>query len=378
MFKRNNNCYLAAIVLAVFILSLLAVYASSACTKEMKLSARAATLYQPDTDNFIYSKNSDSRLHMASTTKIMTALVTLEKEEDLDRLIEVDPSAIGTEGSSAYLKTGDTVTVRELLYALMLASANDAAVALACHVGNGITGFAALMNEKAEELGLEDTHFANPHGLDDDEHYTTAHDLALIAAEALKNEQFAQICSTYRKTFVTGDRQRTYTNHNKLLKSYDGAIGVKTGFTDESGRCLVGAAERDGLRFITVTLDAPSDWADHKAMLDYGFDCFERVTLASVYEYSYDLPVIDKAGKSVRVSNTSELYKIANKGNHTIKEYVNLPRYVTGNVKPGDALGYVDFELDGESVGRVMLIATEENTIKAERLIDKIKRWIFG
>ena len=376
MYKRNNSGYLAAIVLAVFLLSLLAVYASSAQTKDLKLSARAAVLYQPETKTFLYEKNANEKRPMASTTKIMTALVTLENVKDLSEPVRIDPSAIGTEGSSAYLKDGDTVTVQELLYALMLRSANDAAVALACFVGGDTAGFAAMMNERAEKLGLTDTHFANPHGLDDKEHYTTAEDLAIIAAEALKNEQFTEICSTYKKTLVSGERRRTYINHNKLLYKYEGAIGVKTGFTDESGRCLVGAAERDGLRFITVTLDAPTDWADHKALFDYGYERLERLPLASVYKYSYDLPHI--SGAKIRITNTAELSVIVPKGDHDIKEYIILPRYIIGNIKKGDELGYVEFRLDGEVVGRVPLSSTESVSVKEDGIFKKILNFIFG
>ncbi len=378
MFKKNNNGYLFILAIAIFMLSLLSVYASSAVTKELKLSARAAALYQPDTKSFVYTKNSDKRLHMASTTKIMTAMVALEQARDLDEAVKIDPSAVGVEGSSAYLREGDVVTVKELLYALLLQSANDAAVALACHIGGGIEGFADMMNRKVSELGLKDTHFMNPHGLDDREHYTTAHDLALIAAEAMKNEQFTEICSTYKKTIVTGDRTRTYTNHNKLLKSYDGAIGVKTGFTDESGRCLVGAAERDGLRFITVTLDAPSDWADHKAMLDLGFESMERLTLASIYEYRYELPSTIKEGKAIHVTNASELYKIVNAGKHEVKEYVNLPRFISRNIKAGDDVGYVDFYVDGEYAGQVKLVCTESVSENKKGFFEKIREWLLG
>ena len=376
MYKRNNSGYLAAIVLAVFLLSLLAVYASSAQTKDLKLSARAAVLYQPETKTFLYEKNANDKRPMASTTKIMTALVTLENVKDLSEPVRIDPSAIGTEGSSAYLKDGDTVTVQELLYALMLRSANDAAVALACFVGGDTAGFAAMMNERAEKLGLTDTHFANPHGLDDEEHYTTAHDLAIIAAEAMKLDIFTEICSTYKKTLVSGERRRTYINHNKLLYKYEGAIGVKTGFTDESGRCLVGAAERDGLRFITVTLDAPTDWADHKALFDYGYERLELLPLASVYQYSYDLPHI--SGAKIRITNTAELSVIVPKGDHDIKEYAVLPRYIVKNIKKGDELGYVEFRLDGEVVGRVPLNSTESVSVKEDGIFKKILNFIFG
>ena len=378
MFKRNNRQYLALIVLIVFIFSLLTIYAASAQTKEMKLSARSAVLYQSDTKSFLYKKNADTRMPMASTTKIMTALVVLDEVDDLEKTIEIDPRAVGTEGSSAYLKAGDIVSIRELLYALLLQSANDAAVALACHISGDVESFSALMNARANSLGLKNTSFKNPHGLDDKEHYTTAEDLAIIAAEALKNEQFTEICSTYKKTIITGERTRTYTNHNKLLKSYDGAIGVKTGYTDESGRCLVGAAERDGLRFITVTLDAPSDWADHKALFDYGFASLERLSLASAYEYSYDLPAINKNGKTIRVTNTEELSKIVPRGDYEIKKYVVLPRYITGKVDIGEILGYVSFTVNGEEAGSVPLVATEAVSATKQSVIERIKNFIFG
>ncbi|MBO5101936.1 MAG: D-alanyl-D-alanine carboxypeptidase, partial [Clostridia bacterium] len=170
---------------------------------------------------------------------------------------------------------------------------NDAAVTIACHISGSTEDFAALMNEKAYSLGLTDTRFANPHGPDCEGHYTTARELAKIAAVALENESFKEIASTYKRRFVSGERSRTYINHNRLLYMLDGAIGVKTGFTSKSGRCLVGAAERDGLRFITVTLDAPNDWNDHKELMKLGYDSLERRVLAERGQFSYSLPVID-------------------------------------------------------------------------------------
>ena len=377
MFRRNNGSPFAALLIAVILLSLLTVYATSAEKEKPTVSARSATLYQPDTNTFLYKKNSDRRMHMASTTKIMTALVSLECAEDLDEQLVIPPEAVGVEGSSAYLRLGDVVTVRELLYALMLGSANDAAVALAYRFGGSIEGFADMMNARAESLGLKNTHFTNPHGLDDEEHYTTAEDLALIAAEALECEQFLEICSTYKKSIVTGERERTYTNHNKLLRSYDGAIGVKTGFTDESGRCLVGAAERDGVRLVCVTLDAPSDWADHKSLFDMGFEVCRRISLAEVYEYSYDIYSLAKGG-TVRVTNTDELYKISLGEDMDVKEYVVLPRFISREFKNGEALGYVDFYGGEEYLGRVELCATESVRATKKGLIQRIRDWLTG
>lgn len=376
MFKRNNNLYLSVFLIAVILFSLMTIYAASSTrgnNRSFGISARAATLYEPETKRFLFAEGADLRLPMASTTKIMTALVALENSE-LDESVSIDDSAIGTEGSSAYLRHGDVLTMEELLYALMLASANDAAVAIACHVGGGIDGFADMMNERATALGLSDTHFTNPHGLDDEEHYTTARELALIAAEALKNESFRKISSTYKKSFITEERSRTYVNHNKLLNSYDGAIGMKTGFTKKSGRCLVGAAERDGLTFITVTLDAPSDWSDHKKMLDLGYDTLEKITLAEPSEFHYSLPTLDSEGGTLEIENTDSYSIILPKAEYDVREYVKLPRFAVAPIKEGDILGEVIFTVDGERVGEIKLtaIGTVEKT-KEKGFFEKIK-----
>ena len=208
---------------------------------------------------------------MASTTKIMTALVAIESSP-LDKNVMISDMAIGTEGSSLYLKKGEIMSMSDLLMGLMLRSANDAAAAIAYEISGSIEAFADKMNEKAASIGVTDTHFTNPHGLDDENHYTTAADLAIITAEALKNDTFLEIVSTEKCIIKNFDGEaRLLTNHNKLLSLYDGAIGVKTGFTKKSGRCLVGAAERDGMRLIAVTINAPDDWNDHEALFDFGF-----------------------------------------------------------------------------------------------------------
>lgn len=379
MFKNNYPNILAAVILILILLfSLISVSAAQVSEGGICVSAKSAALYQPDTGRFAFTKNSKRRMPMASTTKIMTALVAIENISSLDEAVEVDESSIGTEGSSAYLKSGDVVTVEELLYALLLQSANDAAVALAVHIGGSVDAFADMMNERAEKMGLSDTHFANPHGLDADGHYTTAEDLAKIAAEAIDNETIYSIVSTYKKTLINDERRRTYVNHNKLLNLYDGAIGVKTGFTDEAGRCLVGAAERDGVRLISVTLDAPSDWQDHEKMLDFGFDRFVGVTLAEVYEYGYDIPLIDKEGETLRVTNTDELSIVYEGDVGKIEKNVNLPRFISSPVKKGDIIGTVSFTVCGRDVGSVNLCAVEDSIVIVEqknifkRIFDKL------
>ena len=207
---------------------------------------------------------------MASTTKIMTAIVTIENL-DLDRIVAVDDRAIGIEGSSIYLKQGEEISVRALLYALMLRSANDAAAALAYEISGSTEDFALLMNEKAAELGLSDTNFENPHGLDSENHYTTAHDLAIISAYAMSNQTFREIVSSRKALIESSAEKRMLINHNKMLSYYDGCIGIKTGYTKKSGRSLASAAERDGATLICITINAPDDWNDHKKLFDYGF-----------------------------------------------------------------------------------------------------------
>lgn len=378
---KNRSTMTRAVIIALvamLLLSFLGLYASADAYTRAKstpsVSAKSAVLYVPDTKQVLYSKSSDERLPMASTTKIMTALVTIS-ECELTDTVKIDERAVGIEGSSAYLKAGDILSVEELLYALMLQSANDAAVALAYHIAGGVEEFSELMNEKALRMGLSDTHFTNPHGLDDEEHYTTAADLAVMASELLSSPTLREIVSTYKKSFVTETRRRTYVNHNKLLLRTDGAIGVKTGFTKRSGRCLVGAAERDGLTLVTVTLDAPSDWSDHEQMLDYGYSLIERIDLADAGEIRYDIPVINGDGTSVGVSNIEGVSVIVGRAKHNIERHVRLSRFLCAPIKKGEVLGEVIFTLDGEYAGTVKLVAENDINIKKtgffSRLFDK-------
>ncbi len=359
--KRQDNFVGIVAVITVFLLmfSLLGLYPSAeAKSSHFNVSAKSAVLYVPEIDSFIYSKNSRERLPMASTTKIMTALIALEECEG-DEVVKIDDSAIGVEGSSAYLRQGDELTMNELIYALLLQSANDAAVAIACHIGGDVEGFADIMNERAESMGLSNTRFENPHGLDSENHYTTAEDLAKIAGMALANPKFKEITSTYKMSFITEERSRTYVNHNKLLNMYDGCIGVKTGFTKKSGRCLVGAAERDGLTFVTVTLDAPSDWQDHKNMLDYGYETLEKISFAEPYEYEYEIPVLDAKCESLIVANEDGASLIREKGDGDFESHVKLSRFVVAPISEGDILGEVIFTIEGKEYARVNLMATE-------------------
>ena len=332
----------------------------------IEISARSAALYVPQTNEFLYTKNANERLGMASTTKIMTALIALERLS-LDHVIEIDERAIGIDGSSIYLEKGEIMSAEALIYALMLRSANDAAEALAYEICGNIEDFCVLMNERAASIGLSDTNFMNPHGLDASEHYTTAHDLALICAEALRNDKFKEISSTYKKDIESNLKTRTLVNHNKLLKRYDGCIGVKTGYTQKCGRSLVGAAERDGLTLISVTIDAPDDWNDHEKLLDNGFSTTRAITIAEAGDLSISLPVINGASEFITVTNKNRIQIVCRSTHPDIQSEITLPQSITKSVQAGEVVGKITYTLNEKTVAETELIAQEGVQIKKKK-----------
>ncbi|HOS69376.1 MAG TPA: D-alanyl-D-alanine carboxypeptidase family protein [Bacillota bacterium] len=264
--KRNT-----AIVMAAVITALSGFFAVQAL---QETSARAAVVMDVDSNRILYSKNMDEKLAMASTTKIMTTLVAIESGR-LDEKVKISKRASYMEGSSIYLREGEVHTVNDLLYAIMLRSGNDAATAVAEHIGGSVEGFAEMMNKKAREIGASNTRFANPHGLDADGHYTTARDLALITCYALKNPMFSKIVSSKKKVMEGPPNEnwdRVMINKNKMLWQFAGGDGVKTGYTNRAGRCLVSSATRDGMRLVCVVLNCGPMWNDSSALLEYGFN----------------------------------------------------------------------------------------------------------
>ena len=361
---------LTGLFLCLLLLSLLPLSASAlpySKTKDVslvtpQLSAKSAVLIDASSKSIICEKDAHTRRAMASTTKIMTALVAAENAE-LDRVVSVNAGAVGVEGSSVYLYAGEKLTLYELLCAMLLESANDAAAAIAFEVGGSIEGFCDLMNEKAKELGLSDTHFTNPHGLFDEEHYTTAYELALISAAALENEEIRNIVSTKKMTIGREDTmQRVLYNHNKMLSMYEGAIGVKTGFTKKSGRCLVSAAERDGLTLIAVTISAPDDWNDHKMLLDFGFLSFERTTLAKKGELCYMLALMGGKESHTALVFADTLSLTLEKGASERVTCVieTFTRYEFAPLPKGKRLGVAYFYLDGEKIASAELVSASE------------------
>ena len=335
--------------------------------ESLSLSAECAVLYDAENRRPLYEKNAGKRHPMASTTKIMTALVALEAMP-LDTVITVPREATGVEGSSVYLKEGERYTLEALLYALLLQSANDAAEVIAYAVSGGILPFAARMNERATELGLTDTQFENPHGLDGDRHFTTATELATIAAEAMENPDFLKIVSTRRYVFtsVDGENPRTLINHNKMLVLYDGTVGVKTGYTKKCGRCLVTAAKRDGLMLISVTLDAPNDWSDHEALLDYGFEHYESRLVAEAGALSLSLPLFN-TNVAAKIVNRDEIRLVLPKGSASPAPIFEVFPNPVAPIRSGAIAGSVSFPVDGGSTVTSPLIFSENIPIQNQR-----------
>ena len=342
--------------------------------RALGISAQSAILIDASTGQVLFESNANQRMPMASTTKIMTAVVAIESME-LSTKIKIPKEAVGIEGSSIYLCEGEILTLEELLYALMLSSANDAAVAISIAVAGSVEQFAVLMNQTAQRLGLENTHFENPNGLDSAEHYTTAHDLAKLTAYALSIPKFCEIASTYKRSIPLNGQPnaRLLVNHNKLLRSYDGAIGVKTGFTKKSGRCLVSAARREDMTLIAVTLNAPDDWRDHKTMLDFGFSNYDSVLLG---DFSMELPLISGERTIVRCASDNKEFKLLPADHGEISCVVELYPFVYAPVELGEKLGDLVYYLDGDEIARFDISATE--SIKAINQKRPIWDIIFG
>ena len=331
----------------------------------LSLSAQSAVLIDARDGRVLYEKDADTPRPMASTTKIMTAVVALESC-DVNEIIEIADEAVGVEGSSIYLQKGERMTLLELLYALLLQSANDAAVAIAVGVGGSVGNFADMMNEKAMSLGLTSTHFENPNGLDADGHVTTAHELALLTAYALKNPTFAEIVATYKRKISGPDGTvRLVVNHNKLLNMYDGCVGVKTGFTKKSGRCLVSAACRESLTLVSVTLSAPDDWRDHTAMLNYGYENYCCEILCDEGGFIEALPVVGGVQDSLLCANCDYVAATLPRDHGEITVDVQLPQMIYAPVSAGDIVGHVTYKCDGKVIG--------ETDIKAAYNIEQIR-----
>ncbi len=314
------------------------------------VSAQKAYVLDAVSGRVLYEKNANERSLIASTTKIMTALIVCEQCNVLDRM-RIPKEAVGIEGSSMYLQEGEILTLQELLYGLMLSSGNDAAVALAIYCGGTVEGFAELMNDKARNLGLTNTHFENPNGLDSPEHYSTARDLAKLAAYAMENPIFRKTVSA--KQLKIGARY--LTNHNKLLWRVEGSDGVKTGYTKAAGRILVSSATRQERRIIAVTIDDGNDWNDHASLLENGFS---RYSVRQIVSKGQFIDTIEVAGgENLQVSLLAAedfFYAIAAEEHPQLA--VSGPGFVYAPAVEGTEAGYAYVLIEGKAVGKIPLV----------------------
>ncbi|MBQ6257909.1 MAG: D-alanyl-D-alanine carboxypeptidase [Clostridia bacterium] len=340
---------------AFFCLSLLLLLLPAAALCE----AKSEILIEAKTGRVLYENNAHEALPMASTTKIMTALVALENG-DLSDIVTAGKNAYGVPGTSIYLGLGEQLTLEQMLYGLMLASGNDAAVAIAEHIGGSVEDFCRMMTERAAEIGCENTVFTTPHGLPADGHHTTAWDLALIAREAMKNPAFREIVGTQRASLPWAEHEydRVLTNKNKLLSTYAGALGVKTGYTKAAGRCLVFAAERDGLELIGVVLSCPDWFGEAAALLDRGFDNWQMVTVLSAGETVREIPVSGGVRDSLRAVAQSDVSAPV-PDTAWPDLLIDLPEFLPAGIEKGKVIGTARLTDQEQTLVTVPLVAAE-------------------
>lgn len=341
--------------------------------------AAAAIVIEAKTGRVLYAHNEAKPLPMASTTKIMTALIALENC-DLDEIVRTGKNAFGVPGTSIYLEAGEELTMGQMLYGLMLASGNDAAVAIAEHVAGSVEDFCTLMNARAQQIGCMNTHFVTPHGLPADQHYTTAHDLALITRQAMQNPVFRQIVSSQRATipWMNHPYERVLTNKNRLLSTYNGALGVKTGYTRAAGRCLAFSAERDGLELIGIVLNSP-DWFEQAArLLDQTFSNFEMHTALESGTVVRTLPVSGGVLEEVDVIVSEDVAAPILKGSQ-VQLMISLPDTLEAGFEQDAQVGWMALESEGETLCSVPLITANgvEKRSFQTCINREIANWLF-
>lgn len=379
--KKNFTIFILAFILFFNMSINLNVFAFS----QPNISAPSGVLIDFETGKVVYDKNSNTQMYPASTTKIMTALLTLEKC-DLKDIVIIDSKSPYTGGSRIYLNQGEKVTIEQLLYALLVESANDAAVALAIHISGSVENFASLMNDRAKEIGATNTHFTNPNGMPDPMHITTASDLALIAREAMKLPKFKEIVKTVRYEISPTNKQeetRYLKNSNRFLWGtgsrnkmqyngkytdikYDIVDGIKTGYTVAAQQCLVSTAFLDGQRFISVVLKAngANIYSDSRSLLDYGFNNFKSIKLATINQKVKTVPIDSADTSSVNLIVKKDLSTLVLKDNSIdIDQSVSIfDNKLTLPINKGDILGELVFKDGEEEIGKVDLIADRNVT----------------
>lgn len=338
-------------------LELFGVWTNPAAAKEAAINAEAAIVVDLDSGQELYGKNADRRMAPASTTKVLTALIALERGNLSDE-VTISDNAPRVAGTRVYLVAGEKQTLENLLYAMMLNSGNDAAIAVAEHIAGSVEAFAVLMNEKAMELGANNSNFVNPHGLSDPNHYTTAADLAKISVAAMKNPTFREIVATRTRPWRGAEWETNLVNHNKLLGSYEGAIGVKNGYTSEAGQCLVAAAARGEEGYLAVALNSSSRelYADVTALLDYAFDNFQADYLVQAGQVI--ARVATPGGKEAKLVAAGNYRYLKQADSQWPVTSLKVGRLV-GPVAPGDKVGEIVFSVENREIGKVDLLVEE-------------------
>ncbi|SJZ33863.1 D-alanyl-D-alanine carboxypeptidase (penicillin-binding protein 5/6) [Garciella nitratireducens DSM 15102] len=364
------------IFIFIFILSIQITSASN-----LNISCESAIVIEQNTGRILYSKNIDRKRAMASTTKIMTAIVAIENGH-LDDIITISQNAAEIEGSSIYLEANEHLTLEELLYGLMLRSGNDAAYAIAEYIGGGnVEKFINMMNRKAEEIGANNTHFMNPHGLHDKQHYTTAHDLAKITAYAMKNETFKKIISTKNKTISWENHEwnRSLTNKNKMLWNYQGGNGVKTGYTTDAGKCFVSSAFRNNIQLIAVVLKSNDIWKDATALLDYGFDHYKPYKVISKEDYLKSISVIEGTKDRIRTySKKDVIIPIRKEEKDKIQVKIVLPEEIQAPVMREQIVGKLEVYVNNEKIDSTDIYVKDSIQKKSvQNMFEKfINHWV--
>ncbi len=365
------------------LLAIIVLFFALTNVKVQAIDSDAHVLMISDTFELYSQNNCHKKLPIASTTKIVTAIVVLENVDDITKEISVPASACGIEGSSIYLYEGERITVEALLYGLLLESGNDAAVALALTTAGSIEAFAELMNAYVSDLKLEDSHFTNPHGLDDPMHYSSAYDLAVIMKHAMQNETFAKISSTKNIAIdMPNGTKRYFSNHNRLLRMSDDIIGGKTGFTKVSGRCLVSCAEINGVRFICVTLGCSNDFNQHLGIYNEVSSEYSLQEIPISDEYTVDVvgSKIESVSLTYRGKTTLALKDAAEAKDISVK--ISLPRFIYAPLQKGAAIGEVNVYYKDILVDESLLISDDdipaiEKKSVLSKFIDYIRRF-FG
>ena len=345
--------------------------------KAVGTSASSAILMEASSGRVLYAHNAQEPRLIASVTKLMTALTALESGHSLEERVTVQEADTRTEGSALYLKPGEELALETLLYGLLLHSGNDAALAVARFCGGSVEAFVGEMNRKAQALGMENTRFANPSGLNAEGHFSSARDLAVLARACLDNETLAEMAST-RSITLEG---RTFTNHNKLLWRYEGCVGMKTGYTEKAGRTLVSAAEREGMTLIAVTLNDPDDWADHATLLDYGFASCRLEQAAQAGEAVCSLPVVDSLIPFTAIQAQETLTWPLLEGEVLETELLLDRTALAAPVAAGEAVGVLRAFVDGAPVGEVPLVcaqAAPRNRAEPQNPLQRLLGWFWN